>query len=55
VSFEPPPLGESCITKVADREFAVQSESSIDVVFASTQNVVLALATQLQQAICVNT
>jgi len=33
VSFEPPPLGESYITKVADSEFAVQSESSIDVVY----------------------
>jgi len=34
VSFEPPPLGESYITKVADSEFAVQSESSIDVVYS---------------------
>jgi len=34
VSFEPPPLGESCITKVADSEFAVQSKSSIDVVYS---------------------
>jgi len=32
LSFEPPPLGESYITKVADSELAVQSESSIDVV-----------------------
>ena len=34
MSFEPPPLGESYITKVADSEFAVQSESSIDVVYS---------------------
>ena len=34
VSFEPPPLGESYITKVADSEFAVRSESSIDVVYS---------------------
>jgi len=34
VSFEPPALGESYITKVAHSELAVQSESSIDVVYS---------------------
>ena len=34
VSVEPPPLGESYITKAADSEFAVQSESSVDVVYS---------------------
>jgi len=34
VSFKPPPLGESYIAKVADSEFAVQSKSSIDVVYS---------------------
>ena len=34
MSFKPPPLGESYIAKVADSEFAVQSKSSIDVVYS---------------------
>ena len=55
VSFEPPPLGNHTWLKLQTMSLQFKASPVLTSFIASTQNVVLALATQVQQAICVNT